>query len=287
MRLPSPLLAAGLLLAAVPAQAQAQKVAPTPPAQPATIALEPYLGVLWSFEAKIDGVPRRFLIDTAGGLTAITPAAAKSIGCQPWGRITGHRMRGDRVDLERCDKVAIEAAGVTLSPPTVGVFDFAKLLPPNSPPLDGSVALDAFAGRAVTLDLGAQRLVIETPASFKARIKGAAEVPVRFARDAGGLALTPFVPVPTPKGAVWMELDSGSNGAVVVAQHNAALLGLNPDSKDRQPIKMSVEGGPKIDAQAVVMDLVLDGNIGVPVLKDWVVTLDLANERAWIAAAKK
>ncbi len=95
------------------------------------------------------------------------------------------------------------------------------------------------------------------------------------------------MPVPTPKGAVWMELDSGSNGAVVVAQHNAALLGLNPDSKDRQPIKMSVEGGPKIDAQAVVMDLVLDGNIGVPVLKDWVVTLDLANERAWIAAAKK
>lgn len=286
MRLSASLLvAAGLLLAAAPAQAQ--KAAPKPPAQPAIIQLEPYLGVLWSFEAKVAGAPRRFLIDTAGGLTAITPAAAKSIGCQPWGRITGHRMRGDRVDLERCDKVAIEAAGVALAPPTVGVFDFAKLLPANAPPLDGSVALDAFAGRAVTLDLGAQRLVIETPASFKARIQGAAEVPVRFARDAGGLALTPFVPVPTPKGAVWMELDSGSNGAVVVAQHNAALLGLNPDSKERQPISMSVEGGPKIEAQAVVMDLVLDGNIGVPVLKDWVVTLDLAHERAWIKAAKK
>ncbi len=285
MRLPSLLLAAGLLFAAAPAQAQ--KTAPPPPAQPAIIALEPYLGVLWSFEARIDGTPRRFLIDTAGGLTAITPAAAKSIGCQPWGRITGHRMRGDRVDLERCDKITIEAAGVALTPPTVGVFDFSKLLPPNAPPLDGSVALDAFAGHAVTLDLGAQRLVIETPASLKARTKGAAEVPVRFARDAGGLALTPFVPVPTPKGPVWMELDSGSNGAVVVAQHNAALLGLNPDSKDRQPIAMSIQDGPKIDAQAVVMDLVIDGNIGVPALKDWVVTLDLVNERAWIATAKK
>lgn len=282
MRLPALFLAAGLLLAAAPAQAQ--KAAPAPPNQPVTIALEPYLGVLWSFEAKVDGVSRRFLIDTAGGLTAITPAAAQAIGCQPWGRITGHRMRGDRVDLERCDGVRFEAAGVALAPPTVGVFDFAKLLPPNAPPLDGSVALDAFAGRAVTLELGAQRLVIETAASLKARIKGAAEVPVRFARDAGGLALTPFVPVPTPKGAVWMELDSGSNGAVVVAQHNAALFGLNRDSKDRQPIAMSVQDGPKIDAQALVMDLVIDGNIGVPVLKDWVVTLDLANERAWIKA---
>lgn len=273
MRLLSSLLAAGLLAAAaVPAAGQ------TP--QPAVIPLEPYLGVLWSFQAKDGG---RYLLDTAGGLTAITPAAAQAAGCEPWGRITGHRMRGDRVDLTRCDKITIQAAGVALAPPTVGVFDFSKLLPPNAPTLLGSVALDAFAGRAVTLDLGGQKLIVETPASLKARIKGAAEVPVRFARDAGGLALTPFVPVPTPKGDVWMELDSGSNGAVVVAQHNAALLGLDPDAKTAQPFKLAVRGGPAADVQAVVMDLVIDGNIGVPVLKDWVVTLDLAGERAWIA----
>ena len=275
MRFLFPLIAAGLLAAALPVAAQ-----PAPPAQPVTLPLEPYLGVLWAFQAKDGG---RYLLDTAGGLTAITPAAAKAAGCEPWGRITGHRMRGDRVDLARCDKVTIDAAGVTLAPPTVGVFDFSKLLPPDAPTLQGSVALDAFAGRAVTLDLGGQRLIVETPDSLKARVKGAAEVPVRFARDAGGLALTPFVPVPTPKGPVWMELDSGSNGAVVVAQHNAALLGLNPDAKERQPFTLAIQDGPKADVQALVMDLVIDGNIGVPVLKDWVVTLDLAGERAWIA----
>lgn len=268
MRFLSSLIAAALL-AATPAAAQV------------TIPLEPYLGVLWSFQAKDGG---RYLLDTAGGITAITPATAKTIGCEPWGRITGHRMRGDRVDLARCDKVTIAAAGVKLTLPTVGVFDFSKLLPPDAPPLEGSVALDAFAGRVVTLDLGGRRLVIETPASLKARLRGAAEVPIRFARDGGGLALTPFVPVETPKGAVWMELDSGSNGAVVVAQHNAALLGLNPDSKERQPMTLSIQGGPKVSTQALVMDLILDGNIGVPLLKDWVVTLDLANARAWIKA---
>lgn len=272
MRFLSSLIVAGLgaaWLSAAPAAAQV------------TIPLEPYLGVLWSFQAKDGG---RYLLDTAGGITAITPATAQKIGCQPWGRITGHRMRGDRVDLSRCDKVTIEAAGAKLALPTAGVFDFSKLLPPDAPTLEGSVALDAFAGQAVTLDLGGQKLVIETPASLKARIKGAQEVPVRFARDAGGLALTPFVPVETPKGAVWMELDSGSNGAVVVAQHNAALLGLNPDSKERQPVTLSIQGGPKVETQGLVMDLILDGNIGVPLLKDWLVTLDLANTRAWIKA---
>nr|WP_295112770.1 hypothetical protein [uncultured Caulobacter sp.] len=256
-------------------------VAATPAAAQVTLPLEPYLGVLWSFQAKDGG---RYLLDTAGGLTAITPATATKIGCQPWGRITGHRMRGDRVDLTRCDKVVIEAAGAKLAVATAGVFDFAKLLPPNAPTLEGSVALDAFAGQVVTLDLGGQALVVETPASLKARIKGAQEVPVRFARDAGGLALTPFVPVETPKGAVWMELDSGSNGAVVVAQHNAALFGMNPDSQERQPVVLSIQGGPKVQTQGLVMDLVIDGNIGAPLLKDWIVTLDLANTRAWIKA---
>jgi len=270
MRLLSPLVAAALLATPVAAE----------PAKPVTLPLEPYLGVLWQFQAQDGG---HYLLDTAGGLTAITPATAKAAGCEPWGRITGHRMRGDRVDLTRCDKIKIEAAGVTLAPPTVGVFDFSKLLPPDAPPLAGSVALDAFAGRVVTLDLGGRKLIIETPDSLKARLKGAAEVPVRFARDAGGLALTPFVPVTTPKGAVWMELDSGSNGAVVVARHNAALLGLDPDGKSPQPLDLSIEGGPKVATQALVMDLILDGNIGVPLLKEWVVTLDLARTRAWIA----
>jgi len=270
MRFLSSFLAAGLLAAAVPAAA----------AQPVTLRLDPYLGVLWSFQAKDGG---RYLLDTAGGLTAITPATAKAVGCTPWGRITGFRMRGDRMDLTRCDGIKVEAPGVTLTAPTVGVLDFGKLLPPDAPTLAGSVALDAFAGRVVTLDLGGQQLVIETPESLKTRIKGAAEVPVRFARDAAGLALTPFIPVTTSKGLVWMELDSGSNGAVVVAQHNAALLGMDPESKERQPVKMSIEGGPKVETQGIVMDLILDGNIGVPLLKDWVVTLDLANQRAWIA----
>jgi hypothetical protein len=277
--------AIGLALAAFPATAAPAR--PPPPPKPVVIPLEPYLGVLWSFQGEVDGQPRRFLLDTAGGITAITPEFAKSIGCTPWGRVTGHRMRGERLDLPRCDGVGLKAAGAPLTAPTAGVIDFATLLPKDAPHLDGSVALDAFAGRVVTLDLAHHQLIIETPTSLKARIRQGAEVPVRLSRDAMGLALTPFVAASTPSGQIWLELDCGSVGPLVVGEHVAALLGLDPKAKGPQPARLTLVGGTQVQGDALVQDLILDGNIGTPVLQGWAVTLDLAEERAWIAPAAK
>lgn len=275
--------AIGLMLATNPAFAAPAR--PAPPARPVAIPLEPYLGVLWSFQADVDGKPRRFLLDTAGGITVISQPFADSIGCKPWGRVTGFRMRGDRVDAPRCDDVGLTAAGLPLKAPTAGVIDFSTLLPKDAPPLDGSVALDAFAGRAVTLDLSGRRLIVETPDSLKARARQGVEVPVRFSREAMGLALTPFVAAPTAKGRIWLELDCGSTGALVIGKHVADLLGLDPAIQKGQSVEMTLVGGPKISGKVLVEDMILDGNIGVPALQQWVVTLDLAEERAWIAPA--
>lgn len=284
LRALSGLAAIGLAFATPPAQAA--PVRPAPPARPVVIPLEPYLGVLWSFQGEVDGKPRRFLLDTAGGITVISQPFAQSIGCAPWGRVTGFRMRGDRVDLPRCDDVGLKAAGVPLQVPTAGVIDFSTLLPKDAPPLDGSVALDAFAGRAVTLDLSGRRLIVETPDSLKVRARQGVEVPVRFSREATGLALTPFVSAPTAKGQIWLELDCGSTGALVIGKHVADLLGLDPAVQKGQSVEMALTGGPKISGKVLVEDMILDGNIGVPALEQWVVTLDLANERAWIAKAR-
>jgi hypothetical protein len=278
------LAAIGLTLAA--ASALAAPVRPAPPPKPVAIPLEPYLGVLWSFQADVDGKPRRFLLDTAGGITVIAQPFADAIGCKPWGRVTGFRMRGDRVDAPRCDDVGLTAAGVPLKAPTAGVIDFSTLLPKDAPLLDGSVALDAFAGRAVTLDLAGRRLIVETPESLKVRASAGVEVPVRFSREAMGLALTPFLAAPTAKGRIWLELDCGSTGALVIGKHVADLLGLDPAIQKGQSVDMTLVGGPRISGKVLVEDMILDGNIGVPALQQWVVTLDLANERAWIAPVK-
>jgi hypothetical protein len=278
---------AAIGLALIAGSALAAPVRPAPPPKPITIPLEPYLGVLWSFQADVDGKPRRFLLDTAGGITVISQPFAQSIGCAPWGRVTGFRMRGDRVDLPRCDDVALKAAGAPLHVPTAGVIDFSTLLPKDAPPLDGSVALDAFSGRAVTLDLTGRRLIVETPDSLEVRARQGVEVPVRFSRDATGLALTPFVAAPTAKGQIWLELDCGSTGALVIGKHVADLLGLDPAIQKGQSVEMALVGGPRISGKVLVEDMILDGNIGVPALERWVVTLDLANERAWIAPSAK
>jgi len=42
-------------------------------------------------------------------------------------------------------------------------------------------------------------------------------------------------------------------------------------------------GGMPLKANAQIMDLAIDGNIGAPVLKQWVITLDLPHQRLWLA----
>ena len=255
---------------------------------PVTIPLSPYLGVIWSFQATVKDKPETFLLDTAGGVTVITPQTAAELGCEPWGQITGFRMRGDRVDMQRCDHAGFAVGDARLVAPTAGVWDFSHILPKNAPPLAGSIALDSFAGQVITLDLAHRQLVIETPQSLKQRIAGATAVEMRISRDAQGLALTPLLAVETKKGKIWMELDSGSDASVMVAQSNAALLGMDPDVKSPQPLHATLAGGVRLDTDsAAEMPLILDGNIGAPTLAKWVVTLDLASGRAWISPAAK
>ena len=249
---------------------------------PVEIPLTAYLGAIPSLKVDIGGKPATFLLDTAGGLTVVTPGTVKALGCQPWGQMTGFRMRGDRIDVARCDNVHLSLPAVDLRVESAGVWDFSALLPKDAPPLAGSIALDAFADRAITLDLAAGKLIVETPRSLVDRVKSAREVPMRIGREVGGRSLTPFVAIDTPKGRLWMELDCGSDGNVIVNRPLATALGLDPAAKGKQALSASL-GGMPLKANAQIMDLAIDGNIGAPVLKQWVITLDLPHQRLWLA----
>lgn len=265
--------------------AGAAHAAAMPPAKPRVVPLSLYLGALPSVQVEVGGRPTTFLLDTAGGLTVITPDTAKALGCAPWGQLTGFRMRGDRVDTQRCDHVELRLPGTRLKLATAGVWDFSRLLPKDAPPLGGSIALDALDGRAITLDLAAGRLIVETPQSLAARVAHATAVPVRFAREVGGQALTPLVAVDTRQGRLWMELDCGSDGSVIVNRPIAAALGLDSANTGKQSVSLSLGGTVPVQADASVKELILDGNIGAPVLRRWVITLDLAHQKLWLVPA--
>ncbi len=254
---------------------------------PASIRLEPFLDDHWAFRARIKGHEELFVMDTGGGLTAISPGAAAEIGCEPWGQLTGFRMRGDRLDLKRCDNVDIDAGGILLHLPVAGIWDFSKMLPKDAAPIAGNVGLDAFAGRVVTLDIVNRQLVIETPRSLKARIAAAREVPVQFIKEAEGYSTTIAAALDTAKGRIWMHLDSGDDVPITIGSHVAAAVGLDPEKKAAQPFDASLAGGVALRGSARVKDIIFDGNIGAPIISGWIMTIDLAHQRLWIAPAGK
>jgi hypothetical protein len=250
-----------------------------------TVPLELYEGAIPAFHAKVHGREGFFLFDTGGGVSVISPEFATTSGCTPWGQVTGFRMTGEREDFPRCDDVTFDVAGVQLKAPIAGVFDIMALAPKTGPRLDGSLGLDIFAGQVVTLDVAGRTLMIETPASLRARVRQATEIPVRLVRDAEGVALSVDAGVPTASGMAWMEMDSGNDGSFVIANHVAPLFHVRPGEKQSQAVAFTL-GGIQVYGTARTGNLIMDGNLGEQFFSKWRVTFDLKTGRVWVAPSK-
>lgn len=250
------------------------------------ISLDSYIGSHRVIRAKMNGQDGVFLFDSGGGITNITPEFAQKIGRKPWGKIVGFRMTGQRVDMARCDDVTFEIGEHTERLSIIGVFDLMSLIPPGAPKVDGMIGLDAFANNIVTIALANNRLIIETADTLAERVKHTSEEPVRLVRDAQGVALTLDAAVKTTRGPVWMELDTGNDGNIVVADWLADEFGIEPGKKEAQSIKFQLANGIYGEGPVWTHDLIMDGNLGSQFLKNWIVTLDLPHARAWFAPAQ-
>ena len=241
---------------------------------------------MMTLAANVFGHEGRFVFDTGGGVTYISPSFAQAIGCKPWGQLSGFVLTGQRLDMQRCDDLTFDIDGRWFQAPIAGVFDLMKFMPPNVPKIDGSIGLDLFAGRAVTLSLSKRTLTVESASSLRQRTRKGKEISVRLVRELEGIALAVVAGVVTPEGTAWMELDSGNGGANVIAKHIAPLLNLKTDVKQPQPAKLMLVGGISVAGDARVNEtLIMDGNIGTRFMIDWDVTFDLAKGRAWLTPA--
>ncbi|MDQ2701371.1 MAG: retropepsin-like domain-containing protein [Pseudomonadota bacterium] len=258
-------------------------------AEPQAIPLDDFGGRLRSIGLVVNGQTGTFTIDTGGGVSLVSPAFARKIGCTPWGAHTGFRLTGERLDLPRCEDVRFGLPdGTQLRPVSAGVLDLGPLLFEGAPAVDGSIALDAFEGETFTLDLGNGTLTMETPDSLETRSKQATEVPIRLARQAGGHALGVMVPVASPKGTLWMSLDSGGGPPVLLRDRIAAEAGADPTAEGMQPYQLTLADKTEtaVSTHALVRDMILDGVIGMPVLVRWSLTLDLEDDRLWIGRTR-
>jgi len=134
-----------------------------------------------SVDVDVAGQRVPFFFDTGGGLTVITPALASSLHRTPWGRLTGYRMRGDRVDIPKCDPFALGLGSLQVVPPTVGVLDLGSFIPKDWEVLPGLLTLQSLDQRAITLNLAERRLTIETEETLKRRVATMTPLDVRAA----------------------------------------------------------------------------------------------------------
>ncbi|MBX3381321.1 MAG: retropepsin-like domain-containing protein [Phycisphaeraceae bacterium] len=244
------------------------------------IVLSPYAGSLRTMKARCGGKDRTFLFDTGGGASILSAKVATELGRKQFGRATAFRHDGGRMDVPRVGPMDLTVGSFTRTG-EFGVLNLDELLM-GLPPIDGILSLETFEGRIITLDLGADRLWIETPESAAARTKDAKELTARMSRPAGGAGLDIFVAIHATNGPMWFELDSGSVAPVLIAPHAAAELGIQDlNQTTPQQVNLNIDGLGIVPCEAQRKEMIYDGLLNAAFCADHAITFDLANGRVW------
>ena len=275
------LTALGLLISACTLNWERRSASEPAPEQ--IVRLEDYLGVLQVTDIEVGGNTLPFLFDTAGGATLLTPTVANAIRCEPFGRVTGFRHDGSRVDVPRCGKVDLQIGEVPLQA-EAGIFDLMALMPDGAPELGGIVSLQTLGARPWTIDMQGRLLIMETPGSLAQRTDGMREVQVRTATQGGGAGIDLFLKVEAPQGDLWLEIDSGNAVGLILSPHALRQLGIEApqEAGATVPVTLNISGFGPYTAPASVKDTIYDGLLDAGFLKRHRLTVDPGSGRAWL-----
>lgn len=244
------------------------------------IPLKTYIAGLRLVEAKVDGSTGQFIFDSAGGLSLVTPEFSRDLGFAPFGRLTAFKHTGERVQFPRIQVRGLSVGGVQMQQTELALFDVMKLLE-GAPIVQGVIALNTFDGAALTIDFATNRLTLENKDSLSTRIKEMKPLRIRAARQSGGAALDVFVAVDSPRGTLWLELDSGNAGPVLISPHAAEQLGLKLNG---ETTAATLRLSPEIEYSCTVAskETIYDGVLNATFFQQHIITLDLRNMRAWV-----
>lgn len=279
-----------IVATSMPGVAQAQR-----PDQPVVLQLKPYADTpLKTVDVKVGTHTLPFLFDTGGGMTVVTPAVTDALGCTPYGQATGFRADGEKVTWKRCGPVTL-GIGAYKARGEVGVFDLMGMIKsqverarkaghdvPMPPTLGGLVGLSSFKDQTITLDYAHDRVTIETPNSARARTRSMHPVHVRVVTEANG-SVAVFLQARAQTGTLWLELDSGNNGPTFLAPHAVKQLGITLPEGKKKSLAIDLIGLGKVPATVARRSMIYDGQLGIGMIRKLVLTLDMADGRAWAA----
>lgn len=295
-------LTTALLAAAPPPPAgAAPQAAATEPTAP-SIQLARHGAGFRTLEVHVGGRSRTFLFDTGGGNTVVSPAVADDVGCEPRPGGFGLRMTGERVHYGICRRVRLDLGAVEVLHGSILVVDVGALLSRDAPAVDGIVSLESFRGRAVTVDLAAGRLVVETPASLAERIGDMRALHARFEQGATASGVNVSVAVRTGGRLAWLIVDSGNLDRVLLDVEVARELGLelrrkgfgfesrfpgegDPPRWELDGVRLDVVGLGEVEVPVAVTELIFDGALDAGFLERRILTFDLEGRRLFAAPA--
>ncbi|KPJ61551.1 MAG: hypothetical protein AMJ46_00040 [Latescibacteria bacterium DG_63] len=253
------------------------------------------MGLLQIVQVEIGSETWPFIFDTGGGLTLLTPQLAERIGCRPYGRVTGFRMSGERLDLERCGEMDLKVGEMPLRA-EASVFDLMSLLPDGWPELGGLVSLHTFQNRILTLDMAANRLTLETESSFAQRIADMKKMSARLNHQCGGSGLDIFIEVRAREGSLWLELDTGNVGSLLLAPHACRQLGVSRETSGEESRASTGPGGSEVPSFEITLDfvglgpvrvdakqqeMIYDGVINADTVRRLLLTMDIRTGQVW------
>jgi hypothetical protein len=240
---------------------------------------------LRSVDVSVGSTTYRFIFDTGGGETMITPELASAIGCAPYGRAVGFRMSGEQVSWQYCDDVLLQLGDITIAPDRVGVFNLRSILPAALPPADGVMSLRSFRHRPVTIDYARGEITVETGASLKSRVAGMRPLTIRIASGPTGAETAVYIAGRIGGQRVWLALDSGNMASPLLVAPNVARVANCLSAQCEMLVHF--DGLDPVRLSARTSDIVYDGVVGAAFMKEWILTLDIGSSRAWAARATK
>jgi hypothetical protein len=253
--------------------------------QPVEIKLDhALLGKTPTVQVVVNGKTRTFYFDSGGGISLISPALAKEIGCTPLGDMVGYNAGGVKLSGPRCEDVAFSINGFNATR-DMGVVDPNQFFPNSDGKLDGSIALDAFDGQALTMDLAGNRIIVETEKSLKERTKQMKPLTARLSREMAGATLDIFIAAQTPNGRIWMLADTGNTNKMLFTPSAQKQLGINFDDavgeKKIKPVKINLINLGEVEMDSRERLMIYDGMLNYDLLAKMILTADFRTGKIW------
>jgi len=248
-----------------------------------TIQLKKYAGNLKTIDVSINGMVYKFLFDTGGGETLISPEIATRNNKSVYGSLTAFRMHGEMISFQRADSLNLRINSMDLYHPSVGVWDVMSVLPTDWPRIDGVLSLKSFIGKKITLDLHNNRIIMETKKSYRKRISHMTRQTSRFANGLNGNEMMIFLETKNAGRSFWLLVDTGNLGNVLLSPSTVEAWGLHnaPESGSVGTLFYKL-GKDSLGIESSQEKIIYDGALNYHALSNFTILIDLAEEEVWV-----